>query len=389
MYLIGGNGAPNYGDELIVKSWIDYLSRRFPGERMVLDCNNASIAEGFFEHARDYLSVISGVKTFTNKTVRPRVAHIKNGADRFLESVRIGLQFFEAREWQSSPYLAKVIDALGKSRTLHILGGGYINSGIRPDSGFLIGFAAAARRALGIRVFATGLGITPFGIERSKQAAGLIAALEEFSVFECRDAYGFDRLYALTEGTSLVNGVDDTFMLRPEAKEDGVSRLHLCFLRTDVREAYPGMLRNIGRLSADFDEVTYWNCVPRMADDNISWVKKEIPRVTLLDCRELVYDPIPVSPNDLMITQRFHPHLISARIGCDGYFVQDGKYYFDKHHSVVHLGSTFRKYADGSPLGRGRGEGGLMRHRDRESMHRKAVVRDLCYGDGSASGERP
>ena len=34
--LIGGAGAPNYGDELIVKGWIDFFKEQLPGSTVTL-----------------------------------------------------------------------------------------------------------------------------------------------------------------------------------------------------------------------------------------------------------------------------------------------------------------------------------------------------------------
>ena len=50
-YLLGGNGAPNFGDELMAKGWIDYLSTGFPDARIVLDCNSVATPKAYLRRA--------------------------------------------------------------------------------------------------------------------------------------------------------------------------------------------------------------------------------------------------------------------------------------------------------------------------------------------------
>ena len=237
------------------------------------------------------------------------------------------------------------------------------------------------RRQFGPKVFATGIGVTPLQFNGSESPAALREALAEFALFECRDCHGFDRIFGVTNGSAeVVNGVDDSYLVKPVSSVvgDGARRLHLSF----VRQAIPdrGIYDEIRSFAENFDEVKYWNCVPTFNDLNLNELAKLLPKMQVLDCHDLVHAPIPVAPGDFMITQRFHPHLVAARLGCSGVFLHESKYYFDKHQSVVHLGSSFTKYVPGGltfPLDPRTGQ---LLERDAETMARKARVRDLCYG---------
>ena len=125
--------------------------------------------------------------------------------------------------------------------------------------------------------------------------------------------------------------------------------------------------------------MVYWDCVPKLFDRNIRKLGSRLPRMEVIDCADLVLKDLPVQPGDFMVTQRFHPHMLAARLGCDGVFLQDGVYYFDKHHSVLHLGSGFQKYVPGELRIPDAAEPAPILARDAGHIAQKARVRDACY----------
>jgi hypothetical protein len=385
-YLLGGNGAPNFGDELMAKGWIDHLSTAFPEAGIVLDCNSVASPQAYFGPEHPSLEVIAGFKQFCNRVIKDRLGDGGGKPALFLEALRQGAAFFDAGDAERHPELRPALDRLARAASFHIFGGGYINTGIRPDSGFLIGLAAAIARRHAIPVFATGIGITPLNLDGRAGAEDLAAALAAFRLFECRDTYGFDKLFELGGGAEIVSGVDDSFLLRPPVAPRGdaaAPALHLSLLRKPLEGRNAGLYDEIVALAEGFGPIFYWNCVPSLGDRNIELLRRRLPRLEVLDCHALIHAPLPVRPGDYMVTQRFHPHLIAARLGCAGTFVEDGVYYFDKHHSILHLGSGFRKYVPGrlaDPEVAGRRRPGEIVARDPETMARKARVRDACYG---------
>ena len=59
---------------------------------------------------------------------------------------------------------------------------------------------------------------------------------------------------------------------------------------------------------------------------------------------------IPVGVSNYMLTERFHPHLIGARLGFGGAFVSRSGYYDAKHGSVIELGSKFEPVSLGDDV---------------------------------------
>ena len=300
----------------------------------------------------------------------------------FLEALRYGTEFFDRDHAGRHPELRPALEPLARASSFHIFGGGYINTGIRPDSGFLIGVAAAIARRYAIPVFATGIGITPLSLDECAGAGALAEALAAFLLFECRDTYGFDKLFELADGRAeIVSGVDDSFLLRPPTAPrpgGGGPALHVSLLRKPPEGRNAALHDEIVALAGRFERVHLLELRPKPRRPESRAAAARLPRLEVLDCHAMIHAPLPVQPGDFMVTQRFHPHLIAARLGCTGIFIEDGIYYFDKHHSILHLGSGFRKYAPGQLQDSDtRGPGAIV-VRDPENMARKARVRTLA-----------
>ena len=166
LYLLGGNGAPNFGDELMAKAWLAHLSATFPDRPIVLDCNSVATPRTYFEgplpRARGHLGPQDLLPA---RWCRERFRDAGKNPAIFLDALAYGLDFFETGEAGRHPELGRALDALAEAGSLHIFGGGYINTGVRPQSGFLLGIAAATADRFAIEVFATGVGITPLSLE--------------------------------------------------------------------------------------------------------------------------------------------------------------------------------------------------------------------------------
>lgn len=383
-YLIGGNGAPNFGDEFIADAWISHLLESHPDARIILDCNSITTPVAFFDRYAGRLHCVDGFKRLSNGAVREELCSGEAPAEaKFAAALDFGLEFFERRRHERFPQIAALVDTLQAAESVHIFGGGYINTSIAPFSGFLLGVASAIRRAFGARVFGTGLGVTPLHLEAPAAIASLRRALSDFDLFECRDAIGHARLAALCgSSAALIDGLDDSF-LRPARREgghDGRRRLHLSFIRKPVGPRLARVYRDAAAMAADFDEVCYWHCAPRLPDVNMERFADAIPGMRSLDCRALVFEPLPAAPGDFMIAQRFHPHLIGARLGCAGAYLVNSEYYADKHGSVVALGSPFVRYRGGPLRPPQTVRTSVIMAQETATVARKGALAARCYG---------
>ena len=69
----------------------------------------------------------------------------------------------------------------------------------------------------------------------------------------------------------MVNGLDDSFLVRPAAaaRPGGGRTLHLCLLRKPLEGAYEALFEELPALAGGFERVVYWDCVPKLFDRNI------------------------------------------------------------------------------------------------------------------------
>jgi hypothetical protein len=334
IYLLGGSGAPNYGDELIIRNWIQYLSEAGIHQKVSIDCNNIKNSE--------QLHGSYGDVTFT-KFIREHAATDKSSA--FFEQILRGRRFVQDGLARASIIKDGPLDFFGDVKVFHFYGGGYTNTTIAPHSGFLLGAAAELKKSFGFPLYATGQGVLPLNLPDKASKDLLAATIAGFDFYECRDPWGYSKLrYATGHSSNLINGLEDSYLYpaRRSSKRSGKPKLHLS-LKSDLTPEYEAWLnKQIQKLSEEFDELFYWECVPYKDGPIFDRVKAEIPTTRKCTVSEMLDEGLPVDKGDFMVTYRFHPHLMASRLGACGYMMADSEYYAVKHRSILNLGSPFR-----------------------------------------------
>jgi hypothetical protein len=340
MYLLGGSGAPNFGDELMLQHWLT-LTSTAAGESgdqpVVVDNNSAAVSTELFgarfPHAR-FLSVLK------------KLRHPNRSTD-LMDNVEYGARFFSSGAYRKVPEVMEILPVLERTKLLHIYGGGYINVAAGAKGGLLLGLAADARRMFGMRLVATGLGLSPLTIAKERSPAALEESVAAFDLFETRDFFGFQQIRRITSSLpGLICGHDDSFLqpLRRNPGRTGHRKLHLSSTKDSEDLFRPSVLRSIRRNLPRFDELVYWACAPRVEGPVIARLQAEFPQMRVASVEELLFDGLPIDPQDYMVTVRFHPHMVASRLGCSGQFFAEHTYYDHKHASVTQLGSRFDRY---------------------------------------------
>lgn len=322
IFLLGGGGVPNYGDELIIHSWLKWYARDLglPGRSITVSGSHRTVLQKLFGDA------YPGVK-FSQRVREARW----RPETTFYESVSHGYGYLSDPEHADSPLHRE----LRGTTVFHLHGGGYLNSKW-PTHGFMLGIALWAKENLGCRLVGTGLGLGPMqGPDADDEVTA--RAFRAFDILEVRDEWSFDFLKNHDLHDDPVFGYDDAFLqpLHP-ARRHG-STLHLS-LRHD--EAGAKISRWIPqRFVESFDHHVFWSCTGQDAGAFVA-LSKRFPFFELAGNRELLFD-LPVSKRDFMIAQRFHPHLVGARLDMQGMFRTGSDYYDIKHRLVTDLGSPF------------------------------------------------
>lgn len=332
IYLIGGAGNGNFGDELIVRCWLTFLRERGI-EALVCDENYARIGRDFHGPefpAAGFAETVSRLKA--------------RGPDTFYAAFARGMRFYENGGFGRHPDLAELAAPLERASLLHLHGGGYINT-IWPQNGFLLGFAAATRRHTGCRLVGTGLGLMPAGTAPDLYLPLLREAIGAFDVLEVRDRWSFDYLRRISDAPQVLLGLDDSYLQPRGPAADAAPRtLHVSWFAS--ASGFEEVLDFAAGPGADgFARVLFWACI----DQDLACferLKAAVPRAEAISWQDLVRGPIPVSPGDHMLTARFHPHLLAARHGATGAYRVDRGYYDVKQGSLVDLGSPFQRLCD-------------------------------------------
>lgn len=331
LYMLGGAGVGNFGDELMVHKWLEFYRENGIDDSVVVDGASERILTELF----------SGIH---------RNVHFKNvfnklkytGPDDFWKSLRRGLNFYKNGGLRNYPELVRWADNIQNIKLMHLHGGGYLNS-LWPKSAFLLGIAAATKLEYSCKLVATGIGLLPLPKVPDEYRADLERTFNAFDIFEMRDYQSSHFINEAISGRGNVFfGLDDTFLTPVHSSVGGGKRLHISFFSQAMPKLEQVLSSAPSQFYEQFDEVLFWECMKEEDQTCQKMVLKYIQNVKTVPMKKLVLEPLPVQPNDVMLTARFHPHLLAARAGVVGFYRLDGSYYDVKQGSVVELGSPFK-----------------------------------------------
>ena len=150
IYMIGGAGAPNYGDELIVRSWLEYLSEECQSEKLWVESHNLTVSSFLNSESNAFAQFINPLRT---------IARDKRGLG-FWEQLSRGWSYGSSSTHDHEKLYSLTINVIKSCRLIHIVGGGYIHTNSE-GSGFLVGVAAGLSKRFRIPLYGTGLGLMP------------------------------------------------------------------------------------------------------------------------------------------------------------------------------------------------------------------------------------
>lgn len=329
LYLIGSGGNPNYGDELIVGSWLRFLAEVRPDDNVWLDCPKPDSAAALFAGFHPRLHTTNTLWRFCAEA-----------PDQSAHAVWAHVEHL-VTHGGTQEYDLGLLD-LGRAGSVHLLGGGYVN-GVWPDHVGLIAGMSAAGRLSGATLVASGLGLIPL----PDNAEQLRKSLNEFSAITTRDG-------SSAEFLGLQTGIDDGFLglshelMRSRSSPDAQSRakdVMLC-IQSDMTNAsmFSRLREKLGPVVESSLKnglsVGYVEAIPgsdrRMFDALDGLIDDE----NLVTFSEVWNDGLPVRSGPSWYTSRFHPHMVAAAAGAKGVALGILDNYYDiKHRSLLELGS--------------------------------------------------
>ncbi|GAA4749963.1 polysaccharide pyruvyl transferase family protein [Gordonia alkaliphila] len=353
IYLVGPAGYPNYGDELIMEAWLRYFARHRPLATVVVDCGRPGSANLLLRQANSRAIFVNTLWELTHHAnSAPEDSAID--PERPWEWVAAAASRFGV-----APAEGSGVEMLLRAKTIHLVGGGYINR-VWPHQMALVAAIAEVSRVTGARAVATGQGLVP-ALEGEALTRFLTDAAQ-FTVFDVRDRPSFE----LLDGIATATRHGDDAWLSPRLQQPTdvppSGEVVLC-AQSDLTEDFrrgeasgPAALADL--LTAILDawavpaeQVTvveaipgYDMTVPTLMGDRLDGARIR----TFLDVWR---DGLPTGHGATWLSTRFHPHLLAAAAGDSGVaVVPKPDYYGTKHASLADLGSRWPILSGDDPI---------------------------------------
>jgi len=370
IYLVATPGHPNFGDEVIVRRWLETLAKVEPGSQVWVDCPNPGPAAALLKDAHPDVHFTDTVFRLCWDAPGDSVREVDNFVTRALDDPG------EAPRWIPG------IDLLRTADVFHVVGGGYVNT-IWPRHTGIVAVARWMSRATDARIAATGLGLMPAddgADELWREAA------PSFDVLTVRD----------TESHELFDGApqarlapDDVFLggLGPLYARDaaGAPGFMLCVQDdlnpsddfTPVVETVSSTLRAWG---AQGQAIGVVECIPRVDRRIYDRLLPEFPDLRFYSLWEVLRDGFPAAAHQRWISSRFHPHILAAGAGASGVTLSIREDYYDvKHAAVRRMGSAWETVSAGQTAGEAGSAGSLPERADKHSEAVQRIGREI-YG---------
>lgn len=332
IYLVSAGGQPNFGDEFITRSWLDWLAAHQPDRDVWLDTIEPGRASHLF---RDTHPRLRTTNTLWHATHSGPAEDLEAAAARMRALVRdLG-----------SPRFDLGLRELRGMGSIHLLGGGYMN-GIWPENLGIIAAMTALKEDHGIPLFATGQGLMPHDGPGFEWLRG---QFQTFDFVESRDAEG-------ARAFEVPHGLDDAFLAfaneRPVYAPGHGLPATMVLVQGDMADPQRDdqLRRAMSRFVAESGSthtIGFAEGIPpddhRHAEGFVEAGAPFFPFIRIWD------EGFPAHEGQTWLTTRFHFHLLAAAAGARGMVLNARPGYYDvKHGSLQELGTgwTSWDYAD-------------------------------------------
>ncbi|MGK3709332.1 polysaccharide pyruvyl transferase family protein [Arthrobacter sp. IK3] len=370
IYLIGTSGHPNFGDEFITAAWIKYIAETAPEAEVWLDSPQPGASSTLFAGMHPHLFVTDTLWRAVSESSHLPVEEVGSRVRNLVTNL-------------GSPAFDLGLLKLREARSLHLVGGGYLN-GVWPHHFALTDAMRAVKELTGAKLFATGHGLMPV-------PGGLTEPAEFFRDFDYVSVRDQDS--AQQYGVPL--GVDDAFLGaaseigRDTPEADG---MFVC-IQSDMTDTetfektIAGVRPIIERAISEGKPVSYVEAIPGVDHAAFARLSDLIPGEKFIPFAHIWQHGLPLSAHQEWVTTRFHFHLLASAAGAKGIALGIRPGYYDiKHRSLVELGSGWHYAAADRDAGAGVAapSGGTLSDQLPRLTARKRAEADKLYSVQSA-----
>jgi hypothetical protein len=338
IYLVATCANANFGDEFIAAAWLRFLAQERPDAEVWLDCPQPGVASHFFGDLHPRLRTTDALWRVVWETQGMRLEDATAHVDERITNL-------------GSPLYDIALLGARRATTVHLLGGGHVNSMWVHHLG-LLRAAGQLKRLSGARLFATGLGLMP--MEHPDRVREDLAAFDHVTV---RDRQSAERTGAELAADDSMLGIDRVPGFTARAQAGPVDTDVWVCLQSDVAD--PGALDAAVAAAREFltdpalagRTVRYLEGIPgvdRVAYDQLTDL---IPEENFVSFLELWGQGFPGRAGQTWFTSRYHFHLMAAACGAAGTAVEvNSEFYGVKHGSLLDAGTGWGVVKSGEKL---------------------------------------
>ncbi|WAB81864.1 polysaccharide pyruvyl transferase family protein [Microcella daejeonensis] len=321
---------PNYGDEIVLRTWLRHLAEHQPDRTVWVDSPEPGRTAILMRAENPRARFVNTLWHLSRRAPSADYPTLRRYVTTMVDDL-------------GTPELDSGLLLLRDAGSYHVVGGGFLNA-LWPENLAFIAIGAHLSSTRGIPAHITGAGLVP----SDPSAEQLLRAdLAEFSVAEARD-----------DASAAVGGIplgwDDAVLRWQEvvtAEPDGAPDI-MILIQGDLGAASIEEEEEV-RIVADFiararergsRSIGFVEGYPQFDGRRWGRYRTDYPDAAFLPFEFLWETGLPARPGQVWLTTRFHFHLLAAAHGAAGLaVVSDEDYYAQKH-------ALLRRWGTGWPL---------------------------------------
>lgn len=335
VYLISPAGHPNYGDELILKAWCQFIHDHYPDLDVWVDCPHPGSVSWLLQDILPQVKITNTLWRACRETGSSNISVISEHSRHLVSHL-------------GSPHFDRGLLGLREMDLIHFVGGGYINQ-LWPMHYGLLDAALAVKQLTQVKVCMSGAGLMSCALEPDM----MHQKLTQFDIIESRDIAGSQYL-------SIPLGLDDAFLsveketLRFQKENNRYIPDVMVCLQSDLisDEIFTNIISLLRNILLEYKKsgisIGYAEAIPGEDRRAFEQLAPLIPEDNFFNALDVLTYGLPVKRGQKWFSSRFHHHLIASSAGAKGTAISIRPGYYDiKHQSLIQLGTGWSYFSLG------------------------------------------